>query len=102
MAIAGLEGVEIDGETFLEGPDGEIAETSQDAYNLDFAKRQELFGGDDTTARSSFKFIQDFLSKMGDEKDANKEVEGARIKVSTGTLEDWLWRGTHPILKDLS
>ena len=87
---------EEDGETFLVGPNGEIADTENDAYNIDVATRRLRSGADDASAVAAYKFMQDFLNRMADEEADEQEKQGTRIKVATSTLEDWLWRAMIP------
>lgn len=94
--------MEVDGEVFLEGPNGEIADTENEAYNIDIAARRLHSGGNDVSAAATYKFMQDFLNRMADENAEPQEDRGVRIKVATSTLEDWLWRGDAPIIRDMS
>ena len=48
------------------------------------------------------KFMHGFLNRMRDEEAKEQEKQGTRIKVATSTLEDWLWRGDDPIVRDMS
>ena len=94
--------MDVDGESLLEGPNGEMAATESEAYNLDIAARQLQHGGCQQAAVAASKFMQEFLLRMGEEKASEAQKDGLRIKVATSTLEDWLWRGEAPIVRDMN
>ena len=86
----------------MQGLDGQIAATETEAYNLDIACRQLQCGGSRQAVTAATKFMQDYLMRMADENADEVQKDGVRIKVATTTLEDWLWRGDSPVVKDMN
>ena len=54
-----------------------------------------------TDGRATLDFLQRFLNECCREEQENEEA-GQRLVVTTSTLEDWLYRGSHPILEAMS
>ena len=84
----------------LEGPNGERCEDEHQAYEHDIASKkaaQSNWG----EAQKQLTFLQKFLNDHCSESVENEEQQ-QRTVVTTSTLEDWLFRGDHPILAPMS
>ena len=85
-----------EGGAFLyEGPHGEVFEDLREVYEYVVASKSADAGVDETKIHLSV--LQHFLTDCCSEKE-ERAGDGARCVVTTGTLEDWLHRGSHPIL----
>ena len=107
--LQGWRWIEVDGQSLLEGPLGQRCETTAEAFDAELAS-QGGAGGKELSAQLTM--IQKFLNQCCSE---TKEVTGGgaaaerddeedthvRQAVTTSALEDWLWRGDHPIVKDM-
>ena len=97
----------------LEGPNGETCATTAEAMSTMLAaqaQRSDAAGN----SNAALRWIHEFLTKeygcikterleTTDGAPASLEADDAtRVVVTTSSLEDWLWRGDDPIVKDMS
>ena len=47
-------------------------------------------------------FLQKFVNSCGTESEEREDAEGTRFVLTTSTVEDYLFRGDHPILAPMS
>ena len=87
------------GVVMYEGPCGETFEDLAQVYEYDVALRYGDAGVD--ASRVQLSVLQNFLNECCSEHEERAEGE-QRIVVTTSTLEDWLYRGDHPILASMS
>ena len=88
--------VEVDGITVYENSTGRRCASTTEIYEYEMANKN---------SSEQLTFVQKFLNeccaekfKLGDD----GETEQARQIVTTSPLEDWLWRGDDPIVKDMT
>ena len=87
-------------DTFMyEGPNGELYDDLQQVYEYEVAAKAASSGLPET--RMALNFLQKFLNECCTEQQ-QREEQGQRIVLTTSTLEDWLYRGHHPILQAMS
>ena len=82
-------------ESFI-GPNGEICNSLDEAYaneTLSFLERFLIVASDTK---------DEILTPGGNAEDASAESTTSRVTVTTSSLEDWLWRGDHPLVRDMS
>ena len=101
--LQGWRWVDVDGQSLLEGPLGQRCESAAEAFDEELANQS---AGGDRELRGQLTMIQKILNQccsescetapVGDDVDDNH----VRQVVTTSPLEDWLWRGDHPILRD--
>ena len=82
-----------------EGPNGEVFESLADVYEYEVASKYAGAGVDG--AKIHLSILQQFLNECCSESEVRAEGE-QRVVVTTSTLEDWLYRGDHPILACMS
>jgi hypothetical protein len=82
-----------------EGPHGEVYEDLEQVYEYEIATKHAEAGADSTKVHLSI--LQQFLNDCCTEKGERTEAD-MRVVITTSTLEDWLNRGDHPILKPMS
>ena len=97
----------------LEGPNGETCATTAEAMSTMLAaqaQRSDAAG----SSNAALRWIHEFPTKENgcikterlettDGAPASLEADDAtRVVVTTSSLEDWLWRGDDPIVKDMS
>ena len=100
--LQGWRYIDIDGQRLLENPHGQRCATTAEAYDIEYA--QIASGGSEKDTRAQLSFLQKFLNQCCSERlDQEEEGEDGPVRqiVTTSPLEDWLWRGDHPILKDM-
>jgi hypothetical protein len=110
--LQGWRWIDIDGLRLLESPLGQKCATTAEAFDYELANQ----GGDagDKDLRCQLTMIQKFLNQCCSESlivsdakasaaDGSDNLEEAPVRqvVTTSPLEDWLWRGDHPILRDM-
>ena len=83
-----------------EHKDGFLAQTLDEAYDHDVAcKEQGTFPQD----KASFLYLQRLITEANQtEEGESVDAEGNRFKGGTSTLEDWLHRGDHPVVVNMS
>eukprot|EP00974_Lingulodinium_polyedra_P132282 11221137-Lingulodinium_polyedra.AAC.1 len=91
---------EPDGRAVYVSPDGLRLPDIVQAYEYDVA-RKEAAAGDGGHARQVVSFLEKFLQESGAEQRETSQA-GFRVVVTTSTLEDWLFRGDHPVLACMS
>ena len=108
--LQGWRWIEVDGQSLLEGPLGQRCETTAEALDVELASQRGA-GGKELSAQLTM--IQKFLNQCCSETVEHTDDSGAaagrddeedthlRQAVTTSALEDWLWRGDHPIVKDM-
>ena len=108
--LQGWRWVDVDGQQLLEGPLGQRCETTAEAFDHELAKQG---AGGDKELRGQLTMIQKFLNQCCSESLELKDTSGAapeggdagdahvRQIATTSPLEDWLWRGSHPIVKEM-
>ena len=98
--MQGWRWVDVDEKTrLLENATGHRCATTQEAFDYEFATNQS--GAD---AFQQLSFVQKFLNDCCTEKleIAQETEEGTKRQiVTTSSLDDWLWRGDHPVVKDM-
>ena len=77
----------------------EIFEDLGEVYEYVVASKSAVAGVDETKIHLSV--LQHFLNDCCSEKE-ERAGDGERCVVTTSTLEDWLYRGSHPILAPMS
>ena len=82
-----------------EGPHGEVYEDLDQVYEYEIGAKHADGSADSTKVHLSI--LQKFLNDCCTEKSERAE-DGMRVVVTTSTVEDWLYRGEHPILKPMS
>ena len=82
-----------------EGPNGEVCEDLQQAFEMELATKHIANSVDSTKVHLSV--LQQFLNDCCSEKETRQEGE-QRYVVTTSTLEDYLFRGGHPIVASMS
>jgi len=87
------------GEIVFEGPNGERYADLQHAFEQEVAAKVARTGIQEN--RLALTFLQKFLNECCSEQE-QREESGQRFVVATSTLEDWLYRGDHPILAPMS
>ncbi len=87
------------GVVLFQGPNGEVYDDLQQAYEYEVAAKAAQTGMPEN--RLALTFLQKFLNECGSE---HREVEEQeeRFVVTTSTLEDWLYRGDHPVVVSMS
>ena len=102
--LQGWRWVKVDGENvYLENSIGLRCATTAEAYDCEFADIKS--GENDKDTREQLTFIQKFLNQCCTESlTMSEEEDGDHVRqiVTTSPLEDWLWRGDHPIVKDMN
>ena len=107
--LQGWRWIDVDGEKLLESPQGQRCETTVEALDLEMSTQK------DGSSKTQLAMIQQILNECCSEKvelNANDgcagadgdDIEGSKTSrqtVTTGPLDDWLWCGDHPILKDM-
>ena len=118
--LQGWRRISIDGLSLLEGPQGQKCATTSEAFDNELASHAS--GITEKGLRIQLTMIQKFLNQCcsesitqsvnsnvpANENDGHTEntnepqQESVRQVVTTSPLEDWMWRGTHPIVRDMS
>ena len=101
--LQGWHWVDVDGERLLENTIGQRCATAVEAYDYEFADIRS--GDSDKDSRAQLTFLQQFLNQCCTESiTLTEEDEESKVRqiVTTSPLEDWLWRGDDPILKDMN
>ena len=102
----------VHGQRLLVGPQGQTCETTVEAFDMEMSTPTD---GTSKALRQQLTMIQKFLNECCKEQvepdpndggarldgDGLNESKADRQTVTTGPLDDWLWRGDHPILKDM-
>ena len=108
--LQGWRWIDVDGQSLLQGPLGQRCETTAEAFDNELASQS---AGGDKELRGQLTMIQKFLNQCCSESIEHKDVSGTapvgddvddnhvRQVVTTSPLEDWLWRGNHPIVRDM-
>ena len=110
--LVGWRWIDVDGQRLLEGPQGKRCETTMEAFDFEMSTRTD---GTSKAPSQQLNFLHKFINEYGGETfELNPDDGGARVDgddiedskvdrqtVTTGPLEDWLWRGDHPVLKDM-
>ena len=87
------------GAVMYEGPAGEVFESLTEIYEYEVASKYA--DADVNGAKVHLSILQQFLNECCSESEVRAEGE-QRFVVTTSTLEDWLYRGDHPILACMS
>jgi len=82
-----------------EGPGGEVFESLQEVYEHVVAARVSNIGTDKMQMHLSV--LQHYLNECCSEKEERAE-EDRRFVVTSSTLEDYLYRGDHPVVAHMS
>ena len=101
--LKGWKRVRQEGNDIYIAPDGSTHLSLYDAYVYEQAQRR-LHDQDAAGAvgqQTAVGFLQKFLNDWADES-LDMEVAGTRLKITTSTLEDYLYRGNHPLLAPMS
>ena len=83
----------------FEAPDGSTHGDWQQAYDYEMAQKGIVSGHE--SHKEAVSFLQGFLDSVGTES-SEREASSDRVTVTTSTLEDYLYRGSHPILAPMS
>ena len=103
VPLHGWRWVDVDGMRLLENSLGQRCATTAEACDYVFAAMKICDG--DRDARDQLTFLQKFLNQCCSEStvhDEGSEADPTRQILTTSPLEDWLWRGDDPIVKDMS
>ena len=85
----------------FESPTGERCTTLEEAFDLHKASSSNQDKDSDMAATKNIVHLGE--DDQGDKADNDGgPVEESRVVVTTSTIEDWLWRGTDPVVKDMS
>ena len=86
-------------QAYYEGSNGEVCEDLQQALEFEMASKH--VGGDVSETKVHLSVLQQFLNECCSEKEQRQDGE-QRYVLTTSALEDWLHRGSHPILASMS
>ena len=89
----------LDGDYVYQGINGEVFGDLQEVYEYTVAARAADSGIENSS--HTLTFLQKFLRECASESE-QREEDGQRYVLTTSTLEDWLFRGDHPILAAMS
>ena len=90
---------EEEGPATYEGPNGEVYEDLEQVFEYVTASHKLDAGVDGTKIHLSI--LQQFLNECCSESEVHADAD-RRYVITTSTLEDWLYRGEHPILASMS
>jgi len=82
-----------------EGPGGEVFQSLQEVYEHVVAAR--IASADADKSKVHLSVLQHFLNERCSEKEEHSE-EDRRFVVTSSTLEDYLYRGDHPVVANMS
>ena len=97
--LVGWKRVVDNGRVIYEGPSGEAFEDLREVYEYEIASKHTGDGVDGS--KMHLTILQKFLNECCSERDEQHDGD-QRVVVSTSALDDWLYRGDDPIVKDMS